>query len=370
MKEGTAMEIPMFRPQISESAVRRVSAVLRSGRIGEGENVRLFEDEFCQYTNAGFSVAVNSGTAALHLALLRGGVRPGDEVITSAQTFIATGQAILATGARVVFADLAVGSANLDPRDVRKRVTEHTKAIIPVHYGGYPCDMTEICDIARKYGITVVEDAAHALGADYKGDPVGGLSDYTCFSFQAIKHITTGDGGMLTVKTSDDRDVARRMRWFGLDRKTPAAGSGLLDVTTCGFKYHMNDIAAALGRVQLQEFPPRLARRQSINRIYREQMRKIPGVTLLAEARDRTNACWLFTILVEHRERFVRALQGQGIEAGVWHPRIDRFTIFGGFREDLTNQAYFSDHQVSLPLRDNLTDEEIASVIKAVTDGW
>lgn len=362
--------LPMFKPDVSDRAVARVAEILHSGWLSEGPVVAAFERAFAAFVSAPTAVAVNSGTAALHLAIVLAGLRPGDEIVTSPQTFVATAQAALMHGLRVVFADIQRDTGNIDPVDIPKRLSERTRAVLPVHYGGYPCDMDEIHEIADRHGLEVIEDAAHALGASYKQRPVGSLSRFTAFSFQAIKHITTGDGGMLAVAQDNDGEKARRLRWFGLER-TPRAGTAVsADITEIGFKYHMNDVAAGLGQVQLEDFPPRLTRRQTLNRIYRDRLHRVPGVQLLKMAADRTHAVWLFTVLVERRGAFIDAMRSRGVEAGVWHERIDRYSVCGGVRADLAGVDYFTGRQVCLPLRDTLTDDEVELVLRSVERGW
>lgn len=249
--------IPIFEPSVPESVIERVAATLREKRLSEGPNVREFEETFARKFNLPHALAINSGTAALHLAVLGAGITAGDEVIIPAQTFVATGLAVLMVGAKPVFADIQPGGPNIDPIDIERRITPRTKAIIVVHYGGYPCDMDEINALSRKHGLKVIEDAAHAVGASYRGEPVGTLGDFAIFSFQAIKQITTGDGGMLICRDVHEHQKSLRRRWFGIDRdkrKPSPLGQPEWDITELGYKYHMNDIGAAMGLAQLEMF--------------------------------------------------------------------------------------------------------------------
>jgi perosamine synthetase len=294
-------------------------------------------------------------------------------VITTAQTFVATAMAILYAGARPVFADIQSHSPNLDPTDIERRITPRTKAILVVHYGGYPCDLDEINLLAARFHLTVIEDAAQSLGAIYKGKAVGGCADFGAFSFQAIKQLTTGDGGMLLCRDEHDHQLAYRRRWFGIDRagRTPSeTGQPEWDITEVGYKYHMNDIAGAMGLAQLEFFEAALMRRRQLNRVYRNAFGGVTGLELLDEKPDRQGACWLFTVEVERRADFIRALRGRGIEAAVWHQRIDLNSVFGGLCEGLVNQTRFSDRQVSLPLRESLTDDEVSQIQRSVQMGW
>ena len=365
--------IPIFLPRISDFAVERATEILRSGWISEGKEVKNFERRFCKVFNLSHALAVNSGTAALHLAVLGAGVGPGDEVITTTQTFVATAMAVMYAGATPVFADIKPGGPNIDPADIEHRITPRTKAIIPVHYGGYPCDMDEINEIASRHGLSVIEDAAHAIGATYKGKSVGSFGRFSIFSFQAIKLITTGDGGMLVCRDEKDHQTAYRKRWFGIDRVNRTSseiGQPEWDISEIGYKYHMNDISASLGVAHLEEFPEALERRRVLNELYRKELNNVPGLTLLQEKADRQSACWLFTVLVDKRLYFIRAMKSHGVEVAVWHQRIDRNSLFGGLRKDLPNQTEFDKSQVSIPLRNTLSDEEVGIILHAVRRGW
>ncbi len=366
--------ISLFKPSLDESVIQNVVQTLRSGWISEGQQVIAFEKTFSKKFSLPHTLALNSGTAALHLAVIGSGVVAGDEVITTTQTFVATALAILYAGARPVFADIHSGCPNIDPTDIERRITPKTRAIIVVHYGGYPCDMDEINDIARRHeGISVIEDAAHALGAHYKGQPVGNLGRFGIFSFQAIKQLTTGDGGMLACSDQNDYEQAYRKRWFGIDRgrrKQSEIGQPEWDITEIGYKYHMNDIAATMGLSQLELFPALQEQRLKLNSLYRQELQSTSGLQLLEEKADRTGACWLFTIRVERRLEFIRAMKSRGIEAAVWHQRIDKNSLFGGLREDLPNQTAFNEQQVSIPFRASLTDQEVEQILKSVKAGW
>jgi perosamine synthetase len=305
--------------------------------------------------------------------VLGAGVRQGDEVIIPAQTFVATATAVLMAGGTPVFADIQPGGPNIDSTDIESRISPRTKAIIVVHYGGYPCDMDEINAVARKHGLKVVEDAAHALGASYRGRPIGSIGDFAIFSFQAIKQLTTGDGGMLVCRDAEDHQTAYRRRWFGIDRanrKPSSLGQPEWDITELGYKYHMNDMVAAIGLAQLEVFDSAQTRRQSLQSLYRSQLEGVSGLTLLDEKTDRVSGCWLFTILVDRRLDFINALKSRGVEAAVWHQRIDCNTLLGGERPDLPNQTLFNNTQVSIPCRSTLTEMEVNCIISAVKAGW
>ncbi len=348
--------------------------VLQSGWVSEGRLVKEFEGALATRLGLRNSVAVNSGTSALHLALSLAGIGPGDEVILPPQTFVATGMVILMQGATPVYADIQPKTGNIDPKSIRAKITPRTKAIIPVHWGGYPCDLNEIQAIAEEHGPTVIEDAAHALGATYRGKPVGDISRFTAFSFQAIKHLTTGDGGALCCCEEEDYLRALRCRWFGIDRsnaKTTRLGVRDYEgISELGYKYHMNDVAAAIGLGNLEGFETALQRRQAIGAIYRRKLAAVPGLSLLDCQNDRTHAYWIFTVIVERRDDFVRKMNERGIPTSVVDLRIDRNPIFGGQRGDLVNQAWFNERQISIPLHNALTEADVDAVIEAIRSGW
>lgn len=362
-----------FHTHISPKAIEFVVETLQSGFVSEGKRVRQFEQELSQKFGLVRPVTVNSGTSALHLALEIAGIGSGDEVILPAQTFVASGLVILMCGANPVFADIQINTGNLDPASVREKITPRTKAIMPVHWAGCPCDMDEINQIADEHGLVVVEDAAHAFGAIYKERPVGSLSRFTAFSFQAIKHLTTGDGGALCCSNEDDYEEAMRRRWFGIDRerhKPSMLGEREYDLELMGFKYHLNDLGAAVGLGNLLDISGNLTRHREIAAIYESELRNLAGLTLLNYPADRESSRWVFTMLVERREDFVRALNGREVPVSVVHQRIDRNYILGGLRQDLTNQHYFDEHQIALPIHVALTDDDIVRIVSAIRAGW
>jgi perosamine synthetase len=363
----------MFRVNVYDGAIDRAVKVLRSGYIGEGPVVKEFENAFSAVSGAPWNLALNSGTAALHLALLLSGVSMGNEVITTAQTMMATSHSILMQRAIPIFADVQLHTGNIDPNDIEHRITDRTKAILVVHWAGYPCDMEEIHAIARRYNLVVIEDAAHAVGATYKGKFVGSISPMTCFSFQAIKHVTGGDGGMLSALSQDNRDRGLRLRWYGIDRdhrKHSILGEPEWNVTELGYKYHMNDITAAIALGNLSHLGEMLSRRRHIARLYHTALARIPGITLLEDREDRKSSYWLFTLLVERRVNFLKMLQSKGVFASVVHLRIDRNDVYGGQRADLPNLDRFTELHVSLPIHEGLSDEDVDYILTSIREGW
>lgn len=365
--------IVLFHPHVPETAIEEVNQVLRSRWIGQGPRVAQFEKEFSQrFGGHGTSVAVGSGTDALHLAYLLAGLKEGDEVITPVFTCTATSIPFLYMGVKIRFADVDPETLNINVPHVRELINEKTKAIVCVHYGGLPCDMDELQAIAKEYDIPVIEDAAHALGATYKGKNIGAISPFTMFSFQAIKHITTGDGGMLIVQDQHLVQKAERIRWFGIDRSNKQKGTWENDITEVGYKYQMTDISAALGLAALKEFDEMLAHRQQLFEEYKKGLEGTPGIKLIgAHALDRTHAAWLCTALVEkNRVGFMQTLRENKIESSQVHYRNDRYTILGGRRDDLPNMDSVEDNYIVLPLHMKMTKAHVQYICEVIKKGW
>jgi len=368
-----SIKIRMFSPYISKGAISRINETLSTKYIGEGPVVKAFEKKFSNLLRTPYPVAVNSCTSAIHLALVMAGVSPGDEVITTAQTMMATCHPILQQFAKPVFADIQYLTGNIDPDDIEHRITERTKAILVVHWGGYPSDLKEIHKIADKHNIPVIEDAAHALGATYKGKFIGTISPYTCFSFQAIKHITCGDGGMLCLNNKEKYNESRRRRWYGIDRinrKPSILGEPEWNVTEVGFKYHMNDLAASIGIENLNNLKLILKKRNEIVKRYTKELSNIKGIKFFERKSDRTNANWLFSMHVARRNDFIKMMLKKGIEVSVVHNRIDKNDIFGPLRKDLIELENFNRTSISIPLHNNLIDEDITYIIESIKGGW
>ena len=362
-----------FDVSIADDAIAAVSDVLRSGFLSEGKRVLEFETALAAQLGLSHPVALNSGTSALHLALAVAGVGPGDEVIIPAQTFVATATVVLMQGAKIRFADIQPKTGNIDPASLANAITERTRAIIPVHWAGYPCDLDEIHQVVKDCDAAVIEDAAHAVGAVYRGRPIGSVSRFTAFSFQAIKHLTTGDGGALACLNESDEHEAKTRRWFGIDRANSAVGAlgeREYDILQLGYKYHMNDFAAALGLCNLARAAANLARHREIAGIYARELMCVPGLKLLDYREDRTSSYWFFPVLVERRLQFVENLKAHGCVASVVHRRIDSNSLFGGMCGDLPGQTYFDKRHCGLPIHTKLTDDDVAQVVRTIQRGW
>ncbi|MBS0205660.1 MAG: DegT/DnrJ/EryC1/StrS family aminotransferase [Planctomycetes bacterium] len=364
--------IVLFHPYVPEAALSSVADTLASRWIGQGPKVDLFERTFAnRFAPRSSAIAVGSGTDALHLAYILAGLKPGDEVIAPVFTCTATNIPFLYMGVRIRFADVQADTLNIDPRHVKDLVNEKTRAIVCVHYGGLPCDLDELHSIANQWGIPVIEDAAHALGATYKGRSIGAISPMTMFSFQAIKHITTGDGGMLTLTDSSLESAARRIRWFGIDREAKQNGIWDNDITEIGYKYQMTDIGASMGLAALESFDSVLYHRMQLMEEYKHGLQGIPGISVLgSDYADREHACWLCTVSVESRRELQRKLYEHGVETNQVHYRNDRYSIFGGRRVDLPNMDRIEDKYLVLPLHHKVSLEDVQHICDLIRGGW
>lgn len=363
----------IYNTYISPLAAEKINQVLASTFISEGVKVQEFENKLSSELGLTHPVALNSGTTALHLALDVAGIKSGDEVILPAQTFVASGLTILQQQAKPVFADIDYSTGNVSIESIKEKLTPRTKAIMPVHWGGYPCDMDEINELAKKHNLLVIEDAAHALGAYYKNKPIGSLSDFTCFSFQAIKHLTTGDGGALCCKNDNHKKLAIEKKWFGINRlesQPSELGERTYDISRIGYKYHLNDYAASLGLANLEGFKKRMTHRLNIAKYYNEALKNVSGIKLFKYNPDRQSAYWLYGFHVENRLNFIRQLKEKNIVASVIHQRIDRNSIFGGIDKSLENQKHFDQTQIHIPIHDGITLNDAEYIVDTIKKGW
>lgn len=368
-------------PRIEQPEIDEVVASMRASWLGTGPKVARFEDAFRTYKNAEHVAAVNSCTAALHLSLLAAGIGAGDEVITSAMTFAATVNVIIHAGATPVLADVDPLTMNIDPSDVERRVTSRTRAIIPVHFAGRPADMDALTGIAARHGLTIVEDAAHAVEAMSGGRPVGTIGDFGCFSFYATKNLTTGEGGMVIARREEDIAKVKVLALHGLSqdawRRFSDSGYRHYSVVEAGFKYNMMDLQAAIGLHQLDRLEAYARRRTEVWEAYdgafADSSLGLPGPV---PAQDR-HARHLYTVLVDEeavgitRDAFLEALTAHGIGVGVHYLAIPEHPYYQaryGWRPEEWPVAMRLGRQtVSLPLSARLADADVADVIEAVS---
>ena len=366
---GAGKDIPLFKVFMPESVFEPVRRVLLSGYIGEGPRVEQFESQLAPWFGSDNVLAVNNGTAALQLALRLSDVGFGDEVISTAMTCSATNEPILAMGAKIVWADIDPWTANIDYRDVVRKITPKTKAIMCVHWGGYPCDLNELKVIAAEHGIKLIEDACHAFGSTYHGEPIGSHSDFACFSFQAIKHMTTVDGGALTCRSKADCERGRLLRWYGIDRRSKRKDLRCeADIKEFGYKFHMNDVTATIGLEQLKYVSGTLAKHRANAAQYDQAFKNLNAVRLLSYKPDRLSSYWLYTMRVKDRPRFIEHMKKAGITVSQVHARNDFHTMVGDFRTPLPGVDEFTAEQVSIPVGWWLTDRDLTHVINAVVE--
>jgi len=353
-----------------------VSPVLHSGFIGEGKQVADFEAKIAEFLGVEpwQVVTVNSGTSALQLSLRLSGVEYGDQVISTPMTCSATNTAILAQGGRPIWCDVEPKTGNLSPAVLRQLLSRDTsdsiKAVVAVHWGGRPCDIDEIDEICDHEGLYFIEDAAQAFGAYASNRPIGNnTSDFTCFSFQAIKTLTTGDGGAIVLRDPDLARRARLLRWFGLDRCGSTKLRCLQDPAEAGYKYHMNNIAAAIGLANIRFTRQVLNRLADIASRYDEAFQGFSHIEVPPSDNDLVSSNWLYTVLVDDQDAFIASLETRGVEACRVHTRNDNKTIFAGSAAiRLPGVTYFDEHHVCIPIGAWLTDDGVSTVIKAVTD--
>jgi dTDP-4-amino-4,6-dideoxygalactose transaminase len=368
---STAEGIVLFHPHIPKKAKEYVCEVLDSRWIGQGPKVEMFENQFFKQFNLnGPAISVGSGTDALHLAYLLAGIVPGDEVLVPLFTCTATSIPLLYIGAKPIFVDVNLTNLNISIEDIKRKITSMTKAIVCVHYGGLPCDMDEIHEIARSYNIPVIEDAAHALGAKYNGKLIGSISQFTMFSFQAIKHLTTGDGGLLTFSDHSLRDLARRIRWFGIDREDKQKGVWENDIKEIGYKYQMTDIGAAIGLAGLEEFDQTLKYRRELYSRYVKNLKDFTDIKIVDDFNPKKDhAAWLFTILVKRRAELQLKLRSYKIESGQTHYRNDRYSIFN-CNDEFPNMDSIDDDYLILPLHTKMSLEDVDYISSVIKRGW
>lgn len=368
LQEGEG-RIPLFLPHIPKNALTQVAEVLNSRWIGQGPKVDRFEQEFKEkFLGDCLPLAVGSGTDALHLAYLLAGIGPGDEVLTPAFTCTATNIPLLYIGAKPVLVDVNQETLNIDVADLRRKIRKETKAIVVVHYGGLPCDMSEIGALAKEFNIPVIEDAAHAVGAQYKGEYIGSISEFTMFSFQAIKHITTGDGGMVSIQNPELVDLAKRLRWFGIDRSAKQNGIWENDIKDIGYKYQMTDLGAALGLAGLEEFDDTLLHRQTLLKRYIENLGDHNSVKIVGRPNTHSvHAAWLFTILTKKRKQLQKFLLDNGVESNQVHYRNDRYSILGG-RQELQNMDLIENDYLVLPLHTRMGIRDVDRICDLISD--
>ena len=374
------LQVPFHRAHVGEEEVHAVSEVIRSGWLTMGPKTFEFEKEFAKYVGAQHAIAVSTGTAALHLALEAAGVRAGDEVLLPTTTFTATAEAVTYVGARPVLVDIDPVTMNIDSEDAARRITPKTRAIIPVHLGGQPCDLDEIHELARTHHLRVIEDAAHALPSEYQGRRVGRISEFTCFSFYATKTLTTGEGGMITTDNAEAADRMRLMRLHGIERdawkRYRVDGAWFYEVLEAGYKYNLTDFQSAMGLVQLVKSDSMRVAREAIAQRYSEGFSSFDELVVPTIRPDRRTSWHLYVLRVhlDHlkidRNGFIEALQRRGVACSVHFIPLHLQPYYRhayGYQPGDFPRAEQEYHScLSLPIYPGMTDPEINHVIGAV----
>lgn len=357
------MKFPLFKVHIaSNSAIENLAQVFNSGFINEGEQVIELENKLKTFLEVDNLTLMNSCTSALTTALRIIGVGVGDEVISTAMTCVATNTPIINTGAKLVWADIDANTGMISPASVESLITSKTKAIMIVDWAGTPADLTAFEKISKKYRIPIIQDAAHAFGATYNGQPISDFTDFTCFSFQAIKHFTTGDGGALVCRNESDHLLAKKLKWFGYDRDLVKDAKGEwkgqkwdADILPeeVGYKFNLNNLAAAIGLANLPSMPDVLARHRENAHKLQRLLEPHPKIKLLEYSDKAVSSFWVFTLRVnldeKQRDLVIANLNSIGIGAGLVHLPNDRYSAFSKFKKQLRETELFASTQISLP---------------------
>lgn len=361
--------IPLFKVHFPESALAPLADVLRSGYIGQGKKVAEFESLLSAYIGNPNTFTTNSGTMALMIALRICGVEPGDEVVTSPMTCSATSMAIQAVGAKIVWADIDPETGNISPESVMERTWHGTKAIMAIHWGGAPCNLAALRAIADDAEVPLIEDACHALGAEYDGKKIGNHGDAVAFSLQAIKHINTIEGGFVSCFDDAAYKRGKLLRWFGIDREGPRTDLRCeQDIESAGYKGNLVDPLAVIG-IEQMKYLPFIVKRQQLNAAYymrelADGFKKIRPLKILPEAKS---ASWLFSVLVDDKDKFRKFMEAAGVMVSAVHSRNDVFTCFKDSKiGPLPGVAYFSEHQIAIPVHWALTEAERETIVNAM----
>ncbi len=358
-----------------EEELQQVKEAFEYGYFGLAYKTAELEDEIAGYVGTDrYVIATNTGTTALHLALDTIGIKDGDEVFMPSFTFIATAQAVVMCGGKPVFCEVDPVTFLMDVNDVRKRITDRTKAIIPVHYAGRPCDMDELLKIREETGIRIIEDAAHAFGSEYKGKKIGSFGDITCFSFDSIKVMTCGEGGAILTDDAAFDDLSRKKRLLGIDRKAMHVKdwkkrSWVYDVPTAGYRYHMSNINAAIGLAQIKKVDMFIRRRRELCHLYDEKLKGVNGIECMPEGYDSITP-FMYVIRVKdgRRDQLKDYLMEHDIESGISYIPCHQFTLFrnNGDTYPVTDQIYRE--ILCLPMHFELSDDDVVEVTDRIRE--
>ncbi|QQS35538.1 MAG: DegT/DnrJ/EryC1/StrS family aminotransferase [Ignavibacteriales bacterium] len=364
-------KIPLFDLNFSDAETAAVVETLNSKWISTGPRTSEFENKFCELFNVNHSVALSNCTVALHMAFKVLGIGDGDEVICPSLTFVATVNSIKYVNAVPVFCDI-ISKSNLtiDPEQIENLITPRTKAIIVMHYAGFPCDMNRIMSIAKKNNLKVIEDACHAPLSEYGSDKLGTIADVGCFSFFSNKNISTGEGGMLVTNNTDLYDKVKLLRSHGMTSMSYERSKGhstSYDVVELGYNYRMDDIRASIGIVQLDKLKSDLAKREEVRKIYCEKLADMSGIVIPFSDNEEFVSNYIFPVVLldsdyDKRESVRNFLHSQGIQTSVHYPAVHRFTIYKNANAKLPETEYVTDNEITLPMYSALTEKEISYI--------
>ncbi len=371
--------IPLFKVFMADSAPDAVAEVLKSGYIGQGPKVDEFEQQLAAYLQTPYVNTVNSGTSGLHLLLhmIKSECNwERDEVLTTPLTCTATNFPILANGMKIKWVDLDPATCNIYMQDLRRKISRKTAAIMVVHWGGYPCDLDELKKIQEEcqsmYGFTppIIEDCAHAFGTTYKDKMLGNHGNYCMFSFQAIKHLTTGDGGMVTCPTEESHNRAKLLRWFGLDRTSSADFRCDQNIQEWGYKFHMNDISATIGIENLKYVDWILDKHRQNSKFLRNNLSFMTGIDCLLNSESCNSSNWIFTVRVQRRDDFMKLMKEKGIGVSRVHDRNDKHDCLKEFRCPLPTTDLVCGDMCCLPCGWWMNQDDLDYVVETIKGGW
>lgn len=363
---------PLFKVHVDvKQAMSNLKSVLESGFLNEGEQVTKFAEAMQSYLQHENAIPLNSCTSSIALALRLSGVKDGDEVIAPSMTCVASLTPIHEVGGKIVWSDINYATGNIDVEDVKKKITKKTKAVLCVNWAGLPCELKELYDLCKANNIKLIQDAAHSLGATYHGKHVCHYADFTCYSFQAIKHITCGDGGLLVCANSDDYERAKKLKWFGFDRNACKNEKGewkgqrwAMDISEAGYKIYMNNIAASIGLSQINHIDRIVSAHRKNANLYAHAFAKNASVTPLLLPQNAHASYWVYTVIVNrNRDNIIEKLNKVGIAAGLVHVPCHDYTCFKDSLCKLPQTQYFHEHQISLPCGWWLNESDINNIL-------
>ncbi len=372
--------LPYGTQWLDDKEINEVIDAMKSSWITTGPKMRLFENNFKKYIGSKYAIAVNSGTAALHVSTSSINIMPGDEVITTPFTFVATANCVVYRGGTPIFADIKRDTYNIDPNEIRKKITKNTKAIIPVHFAGQPCDMDEIFEIANKHNLLIIEDAAHAVDAKYKGKKIGNISDLTCFSFHPVKNMTTAEGGMITTNNQELYEKLLMFRTHGIskdaEKRFGKSGDYAYDMRYLGFRYNLSELHSALGIHQLDKLESFQNRRREIIKSYNKELEEFEEITLPYVKNDVKHSWHIYVIqlnlekLKVNRDHIFRALREENIGVNVHYIPVHYHTYymnkFDLKKGMLPNVEWLFPRLLTLPLFPRMTEQDVNDVINSL----